>query len=140
MEAYATSEQVTAQQTGSRTGDRVVLRGIRGFGRHGVFAFERERGQEFVVDVVCRLDLHPAAVSDDLADTVDYGELARRIGADIERDPLNLIEALAGRIADTCLADRRITEVEVTVHKPEAPLPISVTDVAVTLTRSNRYE
>jgi dihydroneopterin aldolase len=49
---------------------------------------------------------------------------------------LNLIEALADRIAGTCLGDPRVAEVEVTVHKPDAPMPVEVADVAVTLTRS----
>ena len=116
--------------------DRVTLCGITGFGYHGVFPQERARGQRFVVDVCLTLDLAPAAVSDDLRDTVDYGELARAVVHDIEAAPLNLIEALAGRVADRCLSDARVAEVEVTVHKPEAPMPVEVADVAVTLTRS----
>ena len=116
--------------------DRVALRGLSGFGRHGVFDFEREQGQRFVADVVCTLDLAPAASSDDLRHTVDYGELAADVVADIEGEPLNLIEALADRIVATCLRRPAVQSVEVTVHKPEAPLPVGVTDVAVTLTRS----
>jgi dihydroneopterin aldolase len=114
----------------------VALRGITGFGRHGVFAFEREQGQHFVVDVVCALDLDRAAATDDLAWTVDYGELARAVVADIEGPPLDLIEALADRIAQTCLRSSLVEAVEVTVHKPEAPMPVTVADVSVTLTRS----
>jgi len=117
-------------------GDRVALRGVVGFGRHGVFDFERQQGQRFVVDVICQLDLAAAAETDQLLATVDYGELARAIVSDIERDPLNLIEALAGRIARTCLSADRVRAVEVTVHKPDAPMPVEVADVAVTLTRS----
>jgi dihydroneopterin aldolase len=116
--------------------DRVALRGIAGFGHHGVFPQEREKGQLFVVDVTCTLDLGPAATTDDLDQTLDYGVLAQQVVDDIERDPLDLIEALAGRIADHCLSDPRVDSVEVTVHKPEAPMPVTVADVAVTLTRS----
>ena len=116
--------------------DRVTLRGLVGFGHHGVYAFEREQGQRFVVDVVCTLDLAPAAASDDLGLTVDYGALAADVVADIERDPLDLIEALADRIARTCLSRSGVQTVEVTVHKPQAPMPVEVADVAVTLTRS----
>lgn len=115
--------------------DRVALRGIAGFGHHGVLAYERRDGQQFVVDVSCSLDLAPAAQSDDLEQTVDYSELARAVVADIEREPLNLIEALADRIAGTCLRAPRVASVEVTVHKPEAPMPVPVADVAVTVTR-----
>ncbi len=118
--------------------DRVVLKGITAFGHHGLFGFERSEGQTFVVDVACTMDLEPAASSDDIADTVDYGGLATAIVSDIERDPVNLIEALAERIARTCLRAPRVEAVEVTVHKPQAPMPVRVTDVAVTLMRSNR--
>lgn len=119
--------------------DHVALRGIVGFGHHGVFDFERRQGQRFVVDVTCFLDLSPAAASDDLDQTIDYGALASVVVADIERDPLNLIEALAERIAQTCLKQhQRVDTVQVTVHKPGAPMPVEVADVAVTVTRSRR--
>ncbi len=121
-------------------GDRISLTGITAFGRHGVFDFERDQGQRFVVDVNCALDLAPAASADDLTQTIDYGALAQAVAADVERDPLNLIEALADRIALTCLRYEAVQSVEVTVHKPQAPMPVDVADVAVTLTRSRRYE
>jgi dihydroneopterin aldolase len=89
-----------------------------------------------VVDVSCTLDLSSAASTDDLAQTIDYGALAQAIAADVERDPLNLIEALADRIALTCLRYDAVQCVEVTVHKPQAPMPVDVADVTVTLTRS----
>jgi dihydroneopterin aldolase len=116
--------------------DRVTLTGIAAVGRHGVFDFERAQGQRFVVDVCCSLDLAPAATTDDLALTIDYGALCQAIVADIEGDPLNLIEALADRIATTCLRSGPVRSVEVTVHKPQAPVPVEFADVAVTLTRS----
>jgi 7,8-dihydroneopterin aldolase/epimerase/oxygenase len=116
--------------------DRISLTGITAFGRHGVFDSERQQGQRFVVDVICILDLSSAASSDDLGQTIDYGVLAQAVVGDIERDPLNLIEALADRIALTCLRYDAIQCVEVTVHKPQAPMPVDVADVAVTLTRS----
>ena len=120
--------------------DRISLTGIAAFGRHGVFDFERNQGQRFVVDVSCTLDLAPAASADDLTKTIDYGALAQAVAADVERDPLNLIEALADRIALTCLRYEAVQCVEVTVHKPEASMPVYVADIAVTLTRSKRYE
>ena len=128
--------QASGQRAVAPARDRVALRGLSGFGRHGVFDFEREQGQRFVVDVVCSLDLGAAAASDDLQHTVDYGALGADVVADIEGEPLNLIEALADRIAATCLRRPAVESVEVTVHKPEAPMPVTVADVAVTLTRS----
>jgi 7,8-dihydroneopterin aldolase/epimerase/oxygenase len=116
--------------------DRITLTGITGYGHHGVFPAEKERGQPFVVDLTCQLDLTRAAADDDLGQTIDYAGLASAVVADVERDPLDLIEALADRIARTCLQYPAVQQVEVTVHKPHAPLPVHVADVAVTLTRS----
>ena len=111
---------------------------MAGFGYHGVYPEERRDGQRFVVDVTCALDLSGAAETDDLTQAVHYGELAEAVVADIQGEPLDLIEALADRIARTCLRNPRIIAVEVTVHKPAAPIPVEVADVAVTLTRSTR--
>ena len=116
--------------------DRITMTGIAGFGHHGVFAAEKELGQHFVVDLICELDLARAGAEDDLGQTIDYARLAEAVVADVEGDPLDLIEALADRIARTCLRYEAVQRVEVTVHKPNAPLPVQVADVAVTLTRS----
>jgi dihydroneopterin aldolase len=115
--------------------DRISLRGIRVFGHHGVLAHEHALGQVFLVDAVLDLDLTAAGVSDDLTDTVDYGTLAGAL-ADVVRDErYDLIERLAARLAEVCLADRRVAAVEITVHKPHAPVPVPLDDVAVTLRR-----
>jgi 7,8-dihydroneopterin aldolase/epimerase/oxygenase len=116
--------------------DRVAVRGIRAFGHHGVYAEERATGQPFVVDVLLHLDLRPAAASDDVADTVHYGELAGRLAEIIAGEPVNLIETLAGRLAAECLTDDRVEAATVTVHKPQAPIPHEFADVAVTVRRS----
>ncbi|MEV6965861.1 dihydroneopterin aldolase [Hamadaea sp. NPDC051192] len=111
----------------------IELTGLRVFGRHGVFDFEREQGQEFVVDVRLELDLTKAAASDDVADTVHYGELADALVAIVGGEPVNLIETLASRLVDACLVDERVTAATVTVHKPQAPIPHAFADVSVTL-------
>lgn len=118
------------------TRDRVVLRGLRAHGHHGVYPEERASGQPFVVDVVLGLDLTGAGRSDDLADTVHYGELAQRVLAVVEGEPVNLLETLAARVAELCLTYPSVEEVEVTVHKPEAPVGVPFEDVAVTIVRS----
>ncbi|MGH3614512.1 MAG: dihydroneopterin aldolase [Pseudonocardia sp.] len=115
--------------------DRIELRGLRVRGRHGVYAEERRDGQDFVVDVVASLDLRAAAASDDLADTLDYGALAVRVAAIVGGAPCDLIETVAGRVADDVLSDGRVLVVEVTVHKPQAPIPLAFADVAVVLRR-----
>ncbi|NLT29780.1 MAG: dihydroneopterin aldolase [Propionibacterium sp.] len=117
---------------------RITLTGIAAHGHHGVFEHERRNGQRFVVDVTCEVDLTAAVETDELSHTVDYGALAQAIVADITGEPLNLIEALAGRIAATCLADDRVAEVSVTVHKPQAPITVPFDDVAVTVHQKRR--
>jgi dihydroneopterin aldolase len=118
--------------------DRVVLTGLRVHGRHGVQPAEREQGQDFVVDLTAWLDLGTASESDQLTDTLDYGELARRAAEIVGGPPCDLIETVAGRIADDVMADQRVHAVEVTIHKPRAPIPLDFADVAVVVRRSRR--
>jgi dihydroneopterin aldolase len=118
--------------------DRIELRGLAVRGNHGVFDHERRDGQEFLVDITVWIDLASAAASDDLADTVDYGTLARR-AADIVGGPArNLIETVAAEIAQDVMGDERVHAVEVVVHKPAAPIPLAFADVAVVARRSRR--
>jgi len=116
--------------------DRVALRGLRGIGRHGVLAAERAEGQPFLVDVDLGLDTRLAADTDQLRDTVDYAHIAARVVALVEGEPVNLIETLAERIAAECLAQPTVQAVEITVHKPAAPVAVPFSDVSVTITRS----
>ena len=115
--------------------DEIVLTGLTVFGRHGVFDHERRDGQDFTIDLRLRLSLAKAADSDEVTDTVHYGELAEKAAAVVAGEPVNLIETLAERIAAVGLEDRRVQEVVVTVHKPHAPIPLNFADVAVTITR-----
>jgi dihydroneopterin aldolase len=117
------------------TGDRITLRGLRIRGHHGVFAHERRDGQDFVIDAVIWADTAAAAQSDDLSRTVDYGALAGRLAAIVSGEPVALIETLAARLAAACLDDPGVLEVEITVHKPHAPVPHPFDDVAVTIRR-----
>ncbi|PZH19659.1 dihydroneopterin aldolase [Streptomyces sp. NTH33] len=116
--------------------DRVALRGLRARGHHGVLPKEREEGQTFLVDVVMGVDTRPAAADDDLARTVHYGIVAEEVVAVVEGEPVNLIETLAERIAQVCLKHEGVQEVEVCVHKPDAPITVPFDDVTVTITRS----
>ncbi|MFD1815800.1 dihydroneopterin aldolase [Rhodococcus gannanensis] len=116
--------------------DRIELRGLRVRGHHGVFDHEKRDGQDFLIDVTVWLDLAAAASSDDLADTLDYGALAQTAADIVAGPPRDLIETVAAEIADAVLADVRVREVEVTVHKPSAPIPLTFGDVAVVAHRS----
>ncbi|MBF9317586.1 dihydroneopterin aldolase [Mycobacteroides chelonae] len=118
--------------------DRIELRGLKVFGYHGVFEHERRDGQEFSVDVTVWLDLDTAAATDQLTDTLDYGELAQRAAAIVSGPPRNLIESVAGAIADDVMTDARVHAVEAAVHKPDAPIPLTFSDVVVVARRSRR--
>lgn len=118
------------------TEDRISLIGLKIQANHGVFDFEREQGQLFIIDVVAWVDLAVAAGSDDLAKTVHYGELAEEIVAAVAADPVDLIETVAERVAQVVLAHDVVERVEVTVHKPQAPISVEFADVAVTIVRS----
>ena len=118
--------------------DRIELRGLRVRGHHGVFDHERRDGQDFVIDITVWLDLDVAAASDDLADTLDYGVLAQRAADIVAGPPRQLIETVAGEIADGVMVDERVHAAEGVVHKPGAPIPLEFADVAVVARRSRR--
>ena len=115
--------------------DRIALTGLRVRGRHGVLPEERRDGQDFVVDAVLWLDASRAAATDDVADTVHYGVLAEQLAEVVAGDPVDLIETLADRLAQVCLSYEIVERAEVTVHKPQAPIPVPFSDVAVTVAR-----
>ncbi len=129
-----TETRVGSSET--RTWDRLTVRGLTVRGRHGVFDAERRDGQDFVVDLTLSVDSRAAARTDDLHDTVDYGRLVGDVAAVIAGDPVDLIETLAQRIADTCLSHAGVRQAEVTVHKPHAPIQATFSDVALTINRS----
>ena len=116
--------------------DELSVTGVECFAHHGVFDFERREGQVFVVDLVLGIDTRPAAASDDLVDTVNYGTLVGDVKAAVERDPVDLIETVAQRITDVCLLDTRVEWARVTLHKPDAPIDATYSDVALTITRT----
>ncbi|MFT3873940.1 MAG: dihydroneopterin aldolase [Nocardioides sp.] len=115
--------------------DTLRITGIECQGHHGVFEFERREGQLFVIDLELGLDTRPAAASDDLVDTVDYGALVQAVKRAVETDPVDLIETLADRLAKVCCLDGRVEWARVTVHKPDAPIDATFDDVALTITR-----
>ena len=115
--------------------DVLSVVGIECWGHHGVFDHERRDGQRFVIDLALAVDTRPAAASDDLRDTVDYGSLVAEVADAVGRDPVDLIETLAERIATVCLRDRRVEWARVTIHKPDAPIENPFGDVQLTITR-----
>ncbi|MDY5786453.1 MULTISPECIES: dihydroneopterin aldolase [unclassified Corynebacterium] len=117
--------------------DRIELKGLRVYAHHGVLAHETEHGQAFSVDIVCWLDFAEAAASDDLSATINYAELAQLAYDIAGGTPRQLIETVASEIADTALERFALLHaVEVTLHKPHAPIPLTFDDVAVVARRS----
>lgn len=115
--------------------DRIVLQGISARGHHGVLDFEKADGQDFVVDVTLEVDLRRAGRSDVLAHTVNYAEVAADVVSLITGPSLDLIETLAEQIAVAALRRPLVQAVEVTVHKPQAPVGVPFGDVRVVVER-----
>lgn len=116
--------------------DRLAILGLEVFAHHGVLEFERRDGQTFIFDLVLGLDISSAARNDDLAKTVDYSALVDDVKRAVGDDPVDLIETLAERVVGVCLARDLVGWVEVTVHKPQAPIDATFRDVALTIRRS----
>jgi dihydroneopterin aldolase len=116
--------------------DSITLTGLRVNAHHGLYDFERENGQDFIVDVTVWLDLSVAASGDSIDRTINYGELAVEVTEAVATDPVDLIETVAERVAGVVLAHDAAERVQVTVHKPSAPISVPFTDVAVSVTRS----
>ena len=117
------------------TADRLELRGLRALGICGALPEERTRPQPLEVDVDAVLDLAPAGRSDDLADTVHYGELTAALAKVVTTEQPQLLERLAERLAEVVLGDARVTEVTVAVRKLRPPVPELLDTAGVRITR-----
>ena len=135
LETAETATSGKLLDTPARAGDRIALTGLEVFAHHGVFDFERERGQRFVIDAEVFVDMRAAAAGDELASTVNYAELASAILADAAADPVDLIETLAERLAGVALGFAGVDRARITVHKPDAPIDARFADVSVSITR-----
>jgi len=120
---------------GHRTSDKIFISGIGFYGHHGAREEEQILGQHFLVDVELSLDLRPAGAADDLALTVDYADVVKRVTAIGRTRRFRLLEALAEAIASDLLEQREIQEVRVRVVKPAPPLPERVGSVGVEIVR-----
>ena len=119
--------------------DRITLTGLECFGFHGVFDHEKREGQKFTVDLICWLDFAEAAATDDLAKTINYADLAQLAHNIVTGTPRDLVETVAVEIAETAMHTYPMLHaIEVTLHKPQAPIPHDFSDVAVTARRSRK--
>lgn len=116
--------------------DKIKVTGVEGLGYHGLYDTEREIGQPFVVDVVLKLDLEKAGQTDEIQYTVDYNDIAQLIYNEIVGPPMKLLETMAEKICQKIFAAYPpIEEIEVTVHKPRAPISVPFGDVSITIKR-----
>jgi dihydroneopterin aldolase len=117
--------------------DSIFVAGLVLHAHHGVGDDEGRIGQQFLIDLVLDLDLAAAAGSDKLVDTVNYAELVDTVTAAFRAKRYRLVEAAAGAVADAVLAAfPRVARLQVTVHKPHAPIAAAFDDVGVTLVRA----
>lgn len=117
--------------------DRITLTGVECLGYHGVLDSEKQTGQPFIVDVTLFTDFVQAVAADDVLKTVNYAEVAETIRTVISSKSLDLIETLADRLATAILDQFPLLALELTVHKPKAPLDVTFTDVSVTIFRES---
>lgn len=125
---------VSALQPGDGL-DVIEVIGVRAHGHHGVLPDERLRGQPFIADVRLGVDTSAAADADDLSKTVNYADIAQMVHGQLSGDPVDLIETVAQRIAEGCLAHPGVQVVEVVVHKPQAPVGVPASDVSIRILR-----
>ncbi|MEW9124259.1 MAG: dihydroneopterin aldolase [Thermotaleaceae bacterium] len=104
--------------------DKIIMKNLVFYGYHGVLPEENVLGQKFFLDVELILDLKKAGESDEVYDTVHYGEAYNIIKNIVENKKFQLIEALGEDIAKTLMSYfTRIQEVVIAIRKPEAPVP-----------------
>ncbi|HIW37790.1 MAG TPA: dihydroneopterin aldolase [Candidatus Jeotgalicoccus stercoravium] len=114
--------------------DKIHINGIKIYSYHGAIKEERVLGQYFIIDLVLHLDLSLAARTDDLSQTVHYGEVYELVETIVKGEAVSLIEHLAGKI-NAQLFDRyaKIVEVETTITKPNPPIDGNYDSVGITL-------
>lgn len=117
-------------------GDLLELRGLRVVATHGCLPEEKERPQPFELDLDVEFDMAPAAASDTVADTVDYGGLVDDVGAMVAGGHFSLLETLAERVARVVLADVRVVSVTVAVRKLRPPVAADLATAGVRITRT----
>jgi dihydroneopterin aldolase/2-amino-4-hydroxy-6-hydroxymethyldihydropteridine diphosphokinase len=116
--------------------EEIFIQGLEIFGYHGVYQQEKEAGQNFLVDLVCDVDFHSAVKSDDLSDTTDYGNLCLYMKRYFEEHSFDLLETLAEELAISLLHSfPGIQRLQLTIHKPQAPIPMEFIGVGVHLTK-----
>jgi dihydroneopterin aldolase len=115
---------------GETVSDVIRITGLALHGYHGVFDEEKRDGQTFVVDLAIDLDGATAGTTDSLHHTVDYSQVVEAVAGAVTGESVDLIETLAYRVGDIVVGFDGVRAVEVTIHKPDAPVGYPVTDIS----------
>ncbi len=116
--------------------DKIFVNQMEFYGYHGVFPEENRLGQRFVVDLIIETDLSAAGKSDQLDDSINYGELYAVCKEVVEGEQYNLVEAIAEQIASRMLTQfSNVQTCTVKVFKPDPPIPGHYKSVAVEIKR-----
>lgn len=119
--------------------DTIFLNGLKFYGYHGALPAENEIGQIFNVDITLKVDLKPAGESDQVTDTVHYGEVFEDVKAIMEGESVNLLEHLAERIAKRINSHyNHVMETKVRITKENPPIPGHYDGVGIEIVRENR--
>ena len=116
--------------------DQIKIDNLKIFAHHGVFDFEKEKGQNFYINAILYINLHKAGCSDDLNESTNYGEVCQFISDSMQKKTYNLIEAVAENLAkDLLIQFSKIVSLELEIRKPQAPIPLSFESVSVKISR-----
>ncbi|GFP89908.1 dihydroneopterin aldolase 1 [Phtheirospermum japonicum] len=117
-------------------GDKLVLRGLKFHGYHGVKPEERKLGQKFLIDVDAWMDLQTAGNSDRLTDTISYTAIYSIVKEVVEGAPHNLLESVAQQIASAVLSKyTQVSAVRIQVGKPHVAVLGQVDYLGVEIVR-----
>lgn len=112
--------------------DKIVIKGLEVYARHGVLAEEQELGQKFIIDAVLCMDLRAAGANDDISRTVNYADVCEDLIKWMQKKSFCLIESAAAYIAESVLIKyRKVARVEIDLKKPSAPLAFHIDTVMV---------
>ncbi|WP_037285990.1 dihydroneopterin aldolase [Saccharibacillus sacchari] len=121
--------------------DKMIISRMEYYGRHGVFEEERRLGQRFYIGLELEMDLSAAGLTDDLTQAVNYAEVHETVKGVVEGESVQLIEALAERIASAVLGTyTRVDAATVRVTKPHPPFDIHFEGVTVEIRRSRKRD
>ena len=117
--------------------DRINIKNLEVFAKHGVYPEENTLGQKFIVSVALYTDLRRAGKSDKFEEALDYGKVCYDIKSFVEKNTFSLIEAVAERLAEALLIENQaVQRVWIEIKKPWAPIAMHIETVSVEIERS----